>query len=257
MKMKLKSASFTRFIRYPVWKLDSLRYAGNRFYCPMCGGNFNRMKPFVGSFSLRGVETDHYTANAICPRCHSEIRQRFVAEFIRLNTDLLKRRQRVIHFAPEIGLFKLLEAADIDYVPADINPSQFIDAIYADITEIPFQEEFDHVICIHVLEHIEDDRKALREIYRVLKPGGRALLAIPIYGDTTYEDPTLDFSGREKQYGKGDHLRLNGLDFAEKLKSVGFQVELFSFDDIPGEYLDRSVKSPHIESDEYLFYCTK
>jgi SAM-dependent methyltransferase len=156
-----------------------------------------------------------------------------------------------------MSIYKLLKATDIDYVPADINPSQFVNAVYADITDIPFHEEFDCVISIHVLEHIPDDRKAIREIYRVLKPGGHALLAVPTYGDTTYEDPGLDYAGRQRQYGTGDHLRLNGLDFAEKLKGAGFQVEIVSFEDIPGNYVDRSAKSPHMDSDKYLFYCAK
>lgn len=249
--------SYARIARYQLWKLESLRYKGSRFHCPICGGDFDRMKPFVGSCSLRGVETDHHTENAVCPRCHSDIRQRFIMEFIRLRTDLLTRRQRVLHFAPEISIYQRLKTADLDYVPADIDPTQFVDAVFADITDIPFGEEFDHVISIHVLEHIPDDNKAIREIFRVLKPGGHALLAVPTYGDTTFELPELDYAGREKQYGTGDHLRLNGLDFADKLKSAGFAVEIVSYDDIPGNFVDRTVTSPHTESDKFLFYCTK
>src|SRR5215469_8525644 len=124
MTSTLKSCA--RLARYQLWKLDSLRYKGTRFHCTICGGNFDRMKPLVGSCSLRGVETDHYTENAICPRCHSHIRQRFVMEFIRRRTDLLVRRQRVLHFAPEISLYYQLKTANLDYVSADIDPTQFI-----------------------------------------------------------------------------------------------------------------------------------
>ena len=215
------------------------------------------MKPLVGSCSIRGVETDHYTENANCPRCHSVIRQRFVMEFIRQRTDLITRRQRVLHFAPEIGLYSQLKSLDLDYVPADLDPNRFVEAVYVDATDIPFGAEFDHVISIHVLEHIVEDKKAIAEIYRVTKPGGHALLAVPIYGDTTFEVPGLDFSGREKQYGAGDHVRLNGLDFADKLKTAGFEVDIVSYHDLPGNFVDRSVSSPHTQSDEYLFYCTK
>ena len=249
--------SYARLARYQLWKLDSLRYAGKRFHCPICGGNFDRMKPLVGACSLRGVETDHYTENAICPRCHSQIRQRFIMVFIRLRTDLLTRRQRVLHFAPEISLYQQLRAADLDYVPADIDPTQFVDAVHADITDIPFGEEFDHVISIHVLEHIANDQRAIDEIFRVLKPGGRALVAVPTYGEVTFEVPGLDYAGREKQYGTGDHLRLNGLDFADKLRKAGFEVEIVSYQEIPGNFVDRGVSSPHTESDRFLFYCTK
>lgn len=255
--MKTTLKSYARLARYYVWKLDSLRYRGSRFHCTICSGNFRKMKPFVGSCSLRGVETDHFTENAICPRCHSHIRQRFIMQFMRQQTDLLTRRQRVLHFAPEISLYQQLKAADLDYVPADIDPTQFVDAVFADIMNIPFGEEFDHVISIHVLEHIDDDRKAIGEIFRVLKPGGHALLAVPTYGETTFEIPGLDYEGRHKQYGTGDHLRLNGLDIADKLREAGFTVQIVSYDDLPGNFVDRAASSPHTESDKYLFYCAK
>lgn len=168
------------------------------------------------------------------------------------------RHQRVLHFAPEIGIYKMLRHADIDYVPADIDPSKFAEAVRADITFIPFaDDEFDHVICIHVLEHILDDRLAIRELYRVTKPGGHAIIAIPTYGDTTYDDSSLDYAGRAREYGTGNHLRMNGLDFVDKLSGEGWRVDLYSTDDVPGTYLDRTVRTAHTESDRYLFYCTK
>jgi SAM-dependent methyltransferase len=249
--------AYARLARDALWTLDSLRYSGKRFHCPICEREFDRMKPFVGSYRLRGVEIDHYTENAICPRCHGDIRQRFIMAFIKLRTDLFSRRQRVLHFAPEMSLYKRLKSANLDYVTADIDPSRYVDAIYVDITDIRFEEEFDCVICIHVLEHIPDDRMAIREIYRVLKPGGHAILAIPTYGENTFEIPGLNYSGREAQYGNGDHLRLNGLDFSEKLKEAGFEVELVSYDEILGNYVDRSITSAHTDSDKYLFCCVK
>ena len=216
------------------------------------------MKPFIGSCYLRGVETDHYTENSICPRCHSDIRQRFLVEFLRTRTNLFVKKQRVLHFAPEIGIYKLLKAAGLEYVAADINPSRFPEAIYADITELPFgDDEFDFLICIHVLEHIDNDKKAINEISRVLKRSGHALIAVPTYGVTTYEVPGLTYEEREIQYGTGDHLRMNGLDFADKLKDAGFAVEVVSVADVPGNFVDRSVRSPHTDSDNYLFFCSK
>lgn len=256
--MKKMVKAYVRLLRYQIWRLDSLRYMGGDLGCPICGGKFARMKPFIGGCHLRGVYTDHFTKNAICPRCHSDIRQRFVVEFMRTRTDLFKRRQKVLHFAPEISIYKMLKRADLEYVSADIDPSQFAEAVYADITAIPFEnDKFDHLICIHVLEHINDDKKAIGEIFRVLKRNGHALIAIPTYGKATWEDPSFDYQKREAQYGTGNHLRLNGLDFADKLAEVGFSVEVVSVDDVPGNFVDRSVHSPHTDSDRYLFYCTK
>jgi SAM-dependent methyltransferase len=216
------------------------------------------MKAFVGSCSLRGIDTDHYTKNAICPRCHSDIRQRFLVEFMRTRTNLFTKKQRVLHFAPEISIYKMLKHADLDYVAADINPSRFAEAVYADITDIPFgNDEFDYVVCIHVLEHIKDDKKAIDEIYRVLKRNGNAILAVPTYGEITFENSDFTHEERVAQYGTSDHLRLNGLDFADKLKASGFEVDIVSVEDVQGNFVDRTVHSPHTESDKYLFFCTK
>lgn len=250
--------SSARRARYQLWGLDALRYRGSVFACPICGGSFAGMKPFIGSCHLRGVLTDHFTANAECPRCHSGIRQRFLAAFMQQRTDLFTSAKRVLHFAPEIGLYQRLSTAGHDYVAADLDPSRFAAAIAADITAIPFAaNDFDYVICIHVLEHVVDDCTAIAELYRVLRPGGQAIIAVPTYGETTFEDTTLDYAGRELQYGTGDHLRLNGLDFADKLTSAGFNVDIVAIDDVPGNYVDRTVVSPHTESDRYLFHCTK
>ena len=91
----------------------------------------------------------------------------------------------------------------------------------------------------------------------MLKPGGAAILAVPTYGDVTFELQGLDYVNREKQYGTGDHLRLNGLDFADKLRDAGFVVDVISLFDLSGNFVDRTVSSPHTESDKYLFYCKK
>jgi ubiquinone/menaquinone biosynthesis C-methylase UbiE len=148
----------------------------------------------------------------------------------------------------------MLRGANLDYAAADIDPSQFAEAVYADITCIPFgNDEFDYLICIHVLEHIKDDRKAIGEIHRVLKPNGHAILAVPTYGDKTFENANFSYKEREIQYGTGDHLRLNGLDFADKLRESGLNVEMVSVDGVQDDFFDHTVSSPHTESDKYLY----
>lgn len=251
--------SHLRQARFFLWRLDSYRFLGSKFSCPICRCSFRKMKPLEGIWNIRGIPTDHHTENAICPRCHSVPRQRFVVEYIRQKTDLLTRRQRVLHFAPEISIYNLLRHADLDYVPADIDFSRFAGPmVYADATDIPFPTaSFDAIICIHVLEHIVEDQKAMAEFFRVLKPGGQAIVAVPTYGDKTFEDRGLDYAARELQYGTGEHVRMNGLDFADRLRSVGFAVQLVSMADIGGSWIDRSVKSPHMDSDQYIFCCTK
>ena len=152
----------------------------------------------------------------------------------------------------------LKKQSNIDYVSCDIDPKQFPGSIKVDITRIQFiDSSFDAVICIHVLEHIQDDKKAIDELYRIIKPGGWALIVIPVYGDTTLEIRDLDYNGREKMYGTGEHMRMNGLDFSKKLTAAGFSVNIVSFDNVQGNYIDRSIVSPHVESDKYLFFCEK
>ncbi len=126
------------------------------------------------------------------------------------------------------------------------------------MTNINFADEsFDAVIAIHVLEHIQDDLQGLKEIYRVLKPGGWALIAVPVYGEMTFEDRSLGDEERQKMYGLKDHVRMNGLDFKNKLANAGFTAHVRSIDDVDGNYVDRTASSPHIDSDRYLFYGEK
>lgn len=234
-------------------------YFGNRFFCPGCGGHLRKMKPFEGVFYINGKQVDYHTENAICPICSSDIRHRFLLTFLKNNTNILKAKLRLLHFAPEQGsyhFFKKLK--NIDYVPCDIEPSRCPGALKVDITHIQFpSNSFDAVLASHVLEHVKDDAGAIKEIYRVIGPGGWALIAIPVYGERTLEDLSLDYSGREKMYGIGCHMRMNGLDFRLKLSEAGFQVSILSLDDVQGNYFDRGANSPHIDTDKYLFFCNK
>jgi SAM-dependent methyltransferase len=250
---------YAREARYYVRSLAATRHAGTRFHCPVCNGDFARFLPVTGTCSIHGQQVDLRTENAECPRCRSGIRQRFAYELLSQRTGLVTDPMRVLHFAPDPGIYKALtRLPNVNYVAADINPTRFIKATRADITDITQpSDSFDGIICIHVLEHIEDDRRAIAELFRVTRPGGWALIAVPTYGPTTYEDVTLDYSGRERIYGTGDHLRLNGLDFANKLTEAGFLVETIAIENLPGNFADRAEHTPHTESDRYLFWCLK
>jgi predicted SAM-dependent methyltransferase len=117
--------------------------------------------------------------------------------------------------------------SNLEYITADlVSP---IADVKLDIQNIPFKEnEFDVVFANHVLEHIPDEHKAITEVFRILKNGGWAIMQVPldINKSTTYEDNTIvTASEREKHFGQYDHLRLHGLDFAERLEKGGFNVE--------------------------------
>ncbi len=111
------------------------------------------------------------------------------------------------------------------YVTADLmRPAD----VKMDITDIRFPDnEFDIIYCSHVLEHVPDDRKAMREFNRVLKPSGFALLLVPITTDVTFEDPSItDEQERVRLFGQKDHVRCYGPDYMDRLREAGFIVEV-------------------------------
>ena len=134
----------------------------------------------------------------------------------------------MLHIAPElcfIERFKSLKG--LDYITADIESP--LAKIKMNVQEIPFEEStFDVIFCNHVLEHVDDDKKALSELKRVLKPGGWAILQVPFFyplPKVTYEDKSItDPKEREKAFGQDDHVRMYGEDYGERLESTGFKV---------------------------------
>ena len=133
----------------------------------------------------------------------------------------------MLHFAPERALGGALAAAPgIRYVSADLHAPEAME--HFDITDIPHPDgSFDAILCIHVLEHVEDDRKAMRELRRILGPDGFAIVLVPLdlSRPETYEDPAItDPVDRERQFWQADHLRLYGADFPDRLREAGFDV---------------------------------
>lgn len=239
--------------------LHFLKYGGWGYSCPICQGHFRKLMPSEGFYYIRQALIDHYTANSICPRCGSGIRHRFIFSFLQQNLPKWKSGQSILHFAPEQSLYAFFQRqGQVEYVPCDLYPNQELKIRKVDIVSIDFPpQRFDLIVCIHVLEHIQDDHQAISELFRILKPGGQALIAVPIYGETTFEDPSLNEVQREKMYGIGDHRRLNGLDLKQKLEKVGFCVRIVATDEVPGNYMDHTASSPHISSDKFLFWCTR
>jgi SAM-dependent methyltransferase len=166
--------------------------------------------------------------NALCPNCWSLERHRLVMGYLISNPDLTSR-SAVLHFAAEGALEKYLRSNSASYVPVDYNPSP--GHIQADIEQLQFEDQsFDVVLCSHVLEHV-DDSKALHELFRVLKPGGTALLLFPTNEGlaATYEDSGITKpADRERHFGQYDHLRVYGADARQRIASMGFVVEEFA-----------------------------
>lgn len=195
---------------------------GRRFRCPVCGHGFRRMLPY-------GYVTQR--KNALCPSCLSLERHRLLWLYLERETDLLREHPRLLHVAPEVCLIKHLKrhykACAERYVTADLE-SPLAD-LHFDIQHIPLPDaSFDAVFCNHILEHVADDRLALRELFRILRPGGWGVVLSPVDYDraATYEDDTVtDPAERTRLFGQYDHRRLYGRDYTDRLRQAGFEAE--------------------------------
>lgn len=190
-------------------------YRGARVECPCCEASFSRFLPH------RGRE------RAKCPRCGALERHRVLWLFLERETDLFRRPGRMLHIAPEYSFHRRLSRVPgLDYVSGDLDSPLAEHEL--DVMALPFEDaSFDFLICNHVLEHVEDDRRALGEIHRVLAPGGWAILMCPIdhRRETTLEDPAaVTPRDRHRLFGQSDHVRLYGRDYADRLAGAGFAV---------------------------------
>lgn len=241
----------------------SFLYTGTEFECPFCGGHFRKF--LSGGLDLpvlkeKNVVGGGYRLNSICPRCYSSDRERLIYLYLKNKTEFLYKDLKVLHVAPERNLQRVFMAhPNIDYLSADLNsPSAMVKM---DITNIKYEDNsFDVIICNHVLEHIPDDRKAMSELYRVLKPGGWAILQVPIslLLNKTYEDPTVTTpEEREKVFGQSDHVRIYAKDYKDRLEKIGFSVEIYNFIKEFGESTIHKYHKYRLLKDENIYICSK
>jgi SAM-dependent methyltransferase len=171
---------------------------------------------------------------AACPRCDSLERHRVLWIWLREHGGLGTQARDVLHLAPEPGLRQaLLAAPGVRWTGGDLHPDD-PGVRPLDVTALPFGDgSFDLAICSHVLEHVVDDAAALRELRRVLRPGGRAVLQQPVDPalDRTSEDPSAPPVERLRRFGQEDHVRIYGADFPDRLRAAGFDVEVERVDD--------------------------
>jgi SAM-dependent methyltransferase len=224
-------------------------YLGKNIECPVCGREYRKMLPY-GRNPAR--------ENALCPNCLSLERHRLIWLYLKEKTGFFKDNNKFLHIAPELCFIHRFESIpNLDYISADIESP--LAKVKMDINKIPFEENtFDAAMCNHVLEHIEDDIKAMKEIYRVLKPFGWAILQVPFMGKNlkkTFEDPeVITPSERERVFGQRDHVRIYGQDYADRLRSAGFEVHE---DRYVMELSEEEVKKYALAADEIIYFCIK
>lgn len=199
-----------------------LRWRGDRVQCPCCGSSF-------AAFMQKDTWDDG-TPRMMCPVCGSRERHRWSVLYAERATTLFNQPQNLLHFSPQEGVARRLRRIEhLHYVGSNIAADRNAH-LRMDITRIAFPDNsFDTIFCSHVLEHVPDDAAALCELYRVLKPGGWALLNIP-YSDklaTTFEDWRVTTpEERKRVFGQHDHVRNIGRDYVDRMRAAGFQIEM-------------------------------
>ncbi len=218
-------------------------FAGQRAFCPLCGSH------------ISGFLTLYRPYHRWCPVCRSLQRHRLIwLLFERHQLITAEKPQAMLHVAPEPGLAqRFAPMPHLRYVTADLSaPST---TVRCDITAIPFEaNSFDIILCSHVLEHVPNDHQAMRELYRVLKLGGTALILVPVKGEHTFEDPSItDPLCRERYFGQFDHVRVYGTDVRQRLQQAGFRVQVVQATDIVAD--SSEIERMSLSVDEPIFVC--
>jgi SAM-dependent methyltransferase len=239
---------------YLIWwskflaPLVDILFRGNDFTDPINGKSYRKFLPY-GYVKQRD--------NALSPGTLSLERHRLLWLYLNNETNFFSKTLKVLHIAPEqcfYNLFKNLK--NINYTTFDLN-SPLAD-IKGDICNLPFKENsFDFILCNHVLEHINDDKKAMKELYRVLNKNGTAILQVPINqkSSKTFEDSSIvDKKERIERFGQYDHIRLYGLDYFKKLEAFGFKVDPLKYSK---EFTESEIIKYGLIKDEIIPVCKK
>ena len=225
MKYILKFLPRKFLIKYSFLITPILRiiFRGKKYTDPIDDSNYSK-------FLSYGYKT--VRKNALCPGTLSLERHRLLWLYLDRETNFLSSNLKVLHVAPEQVFYKKFKKLkNWEYFTFDLNSP--IADIKGDLISTNFKDEyFDLIICNHVLEHIEDDKLALNEIYRILKYNGISILQVPmnVKRKNTFEDSSIKSKNqREKYFGQYDHVREYGLDFKDRVEQAGFKVEMINY----------------------------
>ena len=206
---------------YLVKPIIAFYLKGDTYTDPIDGNSFRKFLPYGYSKQRK---------NALSPSTLSLERHRLMWLFLKNETSFFTSSKKIktLHIAPEQCFLKIFKKQkNLDYITSDLESP--IADVKADICNLPFKNDsFDVVFCNHVLEHIPDDKKAMQELFRVLKKGGFGVFQIPqdMSRENTFEDASItDKKERTKIFGQYDHVRVYGRDYFNKLRSVGFKVD--------------------------------
>ena len=237
-------------LSYPFKLVAPLLYKGDKVECPVCEKSFSK-------FLSYGSDVAH-RENVLCPYDLTLERHRLMWLYLKDESNFFTAEKLdVLHIAPEQCFHKKFKKqTNLNYLTGDlVSP---IADIHFDLHDIPLEDNrFDVVFCNHVLEHVEDANQCIKELYRVMKPGGWGIMQVPLdyTREITYEDPSITSpEEREKHFWQKDHVRLFGNDYPEWFKKVGFEVETF---DVNQKYAPELVRRYRLIEKEMIYIVSK
>jgi predicted SAM-dependent methyltransferase len=234
-----------------VFKLFApLIYRGNKVECPVCERSFSKFLSYGSNVAHR--------ENVLCPYDLTLERHRLMWLYLKDASNFFTAPNlNVLHIAPEqcfIHLFK--KQSNLNYLTGDLESP--IADLHFDLHSIPLEDNrFDVVFCNHVMEHVTDPLQCMKELFRVMKPGGWAIMQVPqdMTREKTYEDSTITSpEDREKHYWQKDHVRLFGRDYPNWLEKAGFKVEEF---ELKKHYDAAKIGRFRLMKDEILYIFKK
>lgn len=251
-----------RFIYRTIKKCFKLLLNLNgKFTCPFCGNKSNNFDLIGENFPV--LSKKQIIGSGIrlggCNKCGSTDRERLVYIYLKEKTELFKsvKTKSILHIAPECNLSqKLFDFGFSNYICGDLHPESYnlhIPVKKINLLKTQYNDDtFDLIICNHVLEHIPNDLQAMKELKRILKPNGKAILQVPIskISKNTFEDfSVIDPKQREDIFGQFDHIRIYGQDYVTRLEECGFIVNRIN---ISKKYIKYG-----LNQDEDIFICQK
>lgn len=227
-----------------------LLFKGNNVSCPVCERSFSK-------FLSYGSDVAH-RENVLCPYDLTLERHRLMWLYLKDHSNFFTAdKLNVLHIAPEQCFHqKFKEQTNLNYLTGDlVSP---IADLHFDLHQIPLEEnQYDVIFCNHVMEHVDDALQCMKELYRVMKPGGWGIMQVPqdITRSETYEDPTITSpEEREKHFWQKDHVRLFGMDYPNWLEKAGFKVSLFNKEEKIGAEL---IEKYRLDPKENLYIVSK
>lgn len=237
-------------LSYLFKKIAPILYKGNAVECPVCGKSYSKFLSYGSSIAHR--------ENVLCPGDLTLERHRLMWLYLKDHSDFFTASKlSVLHIAPEQCFHqRFKQQHNLNYLTGDlVSP---IADMHFDLHQIPLEEnQFDVVFCNHVLEHVEDANQCMRELYRVMKPGGWGIMQVPQDFDReiTFEDPTIvTEEDRERLFWQRDHVRLFGKDYPNWLQNAGFKVEVFEKEK---KYSTEQIQRFRLQEKEILYIVHK